>query len=181
MRLGISLLRTLLCLSLLVAIAACQPSPRPTIATTTAQLAAIDRLPPSPLLTIDGQRQLLDDARDHRPALINFWATWCESCVEELPALGRLAARAPMLGAVVLGVAVGEEHAVVARYVVDHPLGYLSLVDENFTLTDAIGARTVPTTLVVDSDGHVVHRGGALDEDALDALARVAASRRSSR
>ncbi len=137
--------------------------------------AATDQLPAIALTTPTGQTRLLDEARGGRAALVNFWATWCDSCVAELPALARLAAQAPSVGAVVLGVDVGEPHGKVAAYLDAHPLGYASLVDEEFLLADAAGSRRVPTTLVIDRTGRIVYRTGALDQGALDALA--AASR----
>jgi hypothetical protein len=58
-----------------------------------------------------------------------------------------------------------------------HQLAYVTLVDERFALTDALGERRVPTTLVVDGSGRIVYRGGALDEAALSALRRVVGDR----
>jgi thiol-disulfide isomerase/thioredoxin len=131
-------------------------------------------LPAIPLTTTDGKPQLLDDARAHRPALINFWASWCDPCVQELPALSRLAAEAPAHGVVVIGVDVGEKHGKVADFISWHKLSYVTFVDEEFALVDALGVHSVPTTLVVDKDGHIIHHGNALDQAALAALSTVA-------
>jgi hypothetical protein len=69
-----------------------------------------------------------------------------------------------------LAVAVGEPRAQVAQFVRWRDLQYPQLVDENFVLPDALGARRVPTTLVVDRGGRVVYTGGALDAPALSAF-----------
>jgi thiol-disulfide isomerase/thioredoxin len=110
-----------------------------------------------------------------RPALVSLWATWCDSCRDEMPALVRLDAYARDHGAVVVGVAVGERIDHVTRFVADRKLSYAQLVDEDFHLADALGERNIPTTLVVDRAGHIVFTGRALDERALSAFRDVVA------
>jgi len=112
----------------------------------------------------------LDAARAGRPALVSLWATWCEACATEFDALNRLDAVARERHAVVVGIAVGEDASKVAAFVRAHGLRYAQLVDEDFALADALGARRVPTTLVLDHTGRVVFRGSALDARALAAL-----------
>jgi thiol-disulfide isomerase/thioredoxin len=113
-----------------------------------------------------------------RAALISFWATWCEACLTEMPALNRLSAEALAEGdAVVVGVAIGESQGTVADFVRVHHLRFAQLVDEDFRFTDAVGERRVPTTLVVDRARGIVFRGGALDSESLDAFRRVAAAK----
>jgi peroxiredoxin len=125
------------------------------------------------LETLDGGRVTLGETLRGRPALISLWATWCTSCATEFDALGRLAPKAAALGAYVLAISEGEPRATVAGFVRDRQLAYPQLVDEAFSLGDALGARRVPMTLVVDRKGEVVFRGGTLDRDALAALDRV--------
>ncbi len=120
----------------------------------------------------------LDEARAGRPALVSLWATWCEACSSEFGALNRLDARARAHGAVVLGVAVGETAPDVATFARARGLRYMQVADPSFEITDALGERRVPTTLVVDRAGRVVFRGGALDEEALRAFERVEAGDR---
>lgn len=128
------------------------------------------RLPSVELQTLDGRAERLSDALAGRPALVSLWATWCDACAAELPALSRLSARAPALGAVVVAVAVGEPREKVAAYVRASGIGWLELVDEQFQLADALGQRRVPATLVIDRAGRITYAGGALDAPALAAL-----------
>ncbi|MEQ9269935.1 TlpA disulfide reductase family protein, partial [Marinobacter salarius] len=44
-----------------------------------------------------------------RPVVLNFWATWCEPCLREMPSLDRLAYQAESLGIVVLAVSIDED------------------------------------------------------------------------
>lgn len=132
--------------------------------------AAGEALPQVPLVTLENRATRLDAEIEGRPALVSFWATWCDACSKELGALDRLGDRARSDGGVVIGVAVGEPRATAAEFVSRHRVRFPQLVDEGFALTDALGQRRLPTTLVVDRHGRVVFTGGALDERALAAF-----------
>lgn len=122
-----------------------------------------------PVLSLDRQTASLTSLTHGRPALVALWATWCTACSRELAELDRLQAR---LGteALVVAVAVGEPYERVADFLQTRRLAYAQLVDEDFKLSEALGERRVPATLVVDRNGTVRYSGGALDARALDAL-----------
>jgi thiol-disulfide isomerase/thioredoxin len=154
-------------LSLSLALAGCgagaasAPPPKPAVIPAT-DVRAMDRTPTPIASTIRG-----------RPALVTLWATWCEPCRDEIPELGKLDAYARAKGAVVVGVAVGEPIDHVAEFAHGRPMPYLVLVDEEFRFADAVGERAVPATLVVDRDGTIVYRGGALDARSIEAFRRL--------
>jgi thiol-disulfide isomerase/thioredoxin len=127
------------------------------------------RLPEVSVLSLDRQAASLTLLTRGRPALVALWATWCPACSRELGELDRLQTR---LGAeaLVVGVAVGEPYERVADFLRPRRLAYAQLVDEDFKLSEALGQRRVPATLVVDRNGAVRYSGGALDARALDAL-----------
>ncbi len=127
-------------------------------------------IPHVALVSIDGQPTDLDAIRAGKPALVSFWATWCEACRKEFDALNRLDERVKSGDAVVIGINVGETSSVAAAFVKSHDLRYVQLVDEAFGLADALGQRQVPATLVLDRDGRIVYSGGTLDENALVAF-----------
>jgi thiol-disulfide isomerase/thioredoxin len=104
-----------------------------------------------------------------RPALVNLWAPWCERCKTELPDLDRLAKQLDGC-ALVVGVAVGEDAPRTAAFVHERGLRYPQVVDEGFHLADALRQSRVPTTLVVNREGTIVHVGLALDQAAVGAL-----------
>ena len=113
--------------------------------------------------------QLLAQHRG-KAVVINFWATWCEPCREEMPSLARLATRWQARGLVVLTVAVADN----AKRVDDFLWETLPekqtlpvLHDHEQTISRAWGARALPTTVVLDRRHRVVLRGmGAIDWDA---------------
>jgi thiol-disulfide isomerase/thioredoxin len=144
-----------------------------TVTATTPAAGEATRLPAIELRTLAGDAARIELVAAGRPALVSLWATWCEACMSELEALGRLDQVARGDGASVIAVAVGEPRERVAAFVRARGLGYAQLVDERFALADALGQTRVPATLVLDRQGRVVFRGGAFDAAAVAALHRV--------
>ena len=90
--------------------------------------------------------------------LINFWATWCEPCREEMPSLQRLRERLPDNAFAVLAINVDEPDARVRRFLEETRLDLPVLLDPNKTVTRAWGVRVMPTTFVVGPDGRIRYR-----------------------
>ncbi|HLK91923.1 MAG TPA: TlpA disulfide reductase family protein [Polyangia bacterium] len=125
--------------------------------------------PSIPLADLDGHPVTLGKLVAGRPAVVNLWAPWCERCKTELPDLDRLSRQLEGC-AVVVGVAVGEDAPHTAAFVRERGLAYPQVVDEGFHLADALRQSRVPTTLVLDGEGAIVHVGLALDQAAASAL-----------
>jgi peroxiredoxin len=135
-------------------------------------------LPAVELVTVDGKIARLGEVTRGRPALVALWATWCDACAKEFDALSRLY-EASRASAHVVAIAVGEPRERVAEFLQRRPLPYHQLVDERFTLADALGQDRVPATLVLDGAGRIVYRGGTFDESALAALRSIIAENNS--
>jgi peroxiredoxin len=127
-------------------------------------------LPAVQVHDLGGRAVRLEEAAAGKPALVSFWASWCESCLSEMEALNRLDDRARAGGGVVIGVAVGEAREKAADFARLHGLRYLQLADEQMALADALGQKRLPATIVLDRRGRVVFTGAALDERALAAF-----------
>ena len=96
-----------------------------------------------------------------RPLLINFWATWCPPCVEELPLLDRFAREQGSGGAQVLGLAVDRKDAVLS-FLAKLPLGFtvalagMDGVELGRSLGNATGG--LPFSVLVGADGAIAQR-----------------------
>jgi peroxiredoxin len=90
-----------------------------------------------------------------RPVLLNFWATWCPPCVEEMPSMEDLA-RNVGDRAVVLAVSVDEDWDTIKRF---FPRGTpLSvLLDQSKQLPKRYGTEKYPESFLIDPEGHVRH------------------------
>lgn len=122
------------------------PAPRTLPAGTPAPELALPALdgPPLSLAALHG-----------RPVLVHFFATWCEPCREELPALARLAARLdPATGPVLLTVDVGEVPVRIRRYFersfAGSAPGFPVLIDEDRAAARAWSITTLPATVLLD-------------------------------
>jgi peroxiredoxin len=90
-----------------------------------------------------------------RPVLLNFWATWCPPCVEEMPAMEALAQRVGDR-AVVLAVSVDESWDEVKKFFArGTPLSVL--LDESKEVPKKYGTEKYPETFLIDSAGKVRH------------------------
>jgi thiol-disulfide isomerase/thioredoxin len=108
--------------------------------------------PPTPALqvvTLDGQPWDLASLRG-KIVVVNFWATWCGPCVDELPVLGSLAER---VGVAVVGVNYKEPLDSIERFTRAHPLPYPELRDRTGDAFKRGTPGVMPTTILVDRAG----------------------------
>lgn len=117
--------------------------------------------PPGPavpditFLTADGATQTLKDYAG-KGIVLNFWATWCVPCVKEMPDLAKLAALVKGSNVVVLPLSSDRGGApVVQRFYDEKGIKDLPiLLDPRSAAVHAVGARGLPTTLLIDASGH---------------------------
>ncbi len=108
-----------------------------------------------------------------RPLVVNFWATWCTPCVEEMPLINAFYQQNNSKNWQVLGLAIDQPSAV-KRFLTQHPVEYpIGLAGLNGTdLMTALGnqAGGLPFTLVIDGQGGLRFRKlGKLTEDDISA------------
>ena len=114
--------------------------------------------PAAPLVLKDIQGASHDLARYRgQVILVNFWATWCEQCRQEMPSMQRLRDR---LGKrfVVLAVNVDEPDARVREFIRQTRLDLPVLMDPGKTVPRAWGVRVLPTSVLVGPDGRARYR-----------------------
>jgi thiol-disulfide isomerase/thioredoxin len=116
--------------------------------------------PPLVLQDLHGRTHRLADYRG-KVVLVNFWATWCEPCREEMPSIERLRQSLAGKPFEVLAVNIGEPLGRIERFLEKMPLGFPMLLDRDTGAAKAWKARVVPATFLVGSDGRIryVHYG----------------------
>ena len=106
----------------------------------------------------EGKKVSLNSFRG-KTVLINFWATWCGPCKEELPDIEAISKQYSSKGLVVIGVSEDNGDRVlndVSRFAEKHGLTYQIVVDNN-DIADAYGnINAIPTSFIVNKDGKIV-------------------------
>ena len=126
-------------------------------------------LPPRlSLPDLAGQQRNLDEFAG-KVLLVNFWASWCRPCIEEVPGIQRLMEAMADAPFAVVGVNVGESErrvqANVKRLRMDFPI----LLDKDSAAFKGWGANVLPTAYVLDGRGRVRYVGrGPIEWDRVD-------------
>ena len=119
-----------------------------------------EEAPDFTLKSLGGENLRLEEYRG-QVVLINFWASWCGPCRQEMPILDRLHQRYEDTGFAVLGVNVEGEVAPAKKIVDKTNVTFPVLIDEGQSVSQLYDLEAMPSTVVVDRDGKVryVHRG----------------------
>ncbi len=124
--------------------------------------------------TPQGQLTNLEALRGH-PVVINFWATWCLPCREEMPALERIATERPDV--VFLEIDLQEDPEAVSAFFARYGLAHLQpVLDPQGKTTTRYGVLSLPTTFFVDPAGVIQHIriGGPMsDEEIRQGIAKA--------
>jgi thiol-disulfide isomerase/thioredoxin len=109
------------------------------------------------LSDLEGARHRLADYRG-KVVLVNFWATWCEPCREEMPSIERLRASLEGRPFAVLAVNLAEPESRIRKFLDTVPGRYTVLLDRDGQAARAWQARMLPATYIVGLDGRIRYR-----------------------
>jgi cytochrome c biogenesis protein CcmG/thiol:disulfide interchange protein DsbE len=109
---------------------------------------------PMPLLldNLDGKPVDLANLKG-QVVVVNFWATWCDGCRAEIPALNRLQTQYGPRKLQVIGVNIGEGQARIAQFMELVPIHFMVLRDIDSVARKAWHIRIMPTTFLIDRHG----------------------------
>jgi cytochrome c biogenesis protein CcmG, thiol:disulfide interchange protein DsbE len=142
-----------LLLTLIFAGTACYRGPKP---------GGIDR--PAPNFTVqDSDRTVSLDQFRGKIVVLNFWASWCPPCVEELPSLMQLQTQLQTKGVVVVGISVDADSADYQKFLKEHNVNFLTVRDPGEQTKDNTGVVAqvsskygtfrFPETYIIDRQG----------------------------
>jgi cytochrome c biogenesis protein CcmG/thiol:disulfide interchange protein DsbE len=97
--------------------------------------------------------------------LLNFWATWCLSCREDLPEFDRLYSKYRDGGIVVIGISVDASADRVATFMKKRPVGFPVVIDTQGSVAEAYRFSGLPAGFLIGRDGVIVrtYRGSGKD------------------
>ena len=133
------------------------------------------KAPSVKLKDLDG-RAVQIDYKAHKLTLVNFWATWCVPCREEMPQIARLVEANKAQGLQAFGIALESgKPDEVKRFLKQNPdirVNYPILIGDDEVAVKFSGVEVVPTTLLIDSTGAIVKRYEGVTSDFFDRVGR---------
>lgn len=129
----------------------------------TAAASAAPLQGPAPDFTLKsagGENLKLSEFRG-QVVLLNFWASWCGPCRQEMPALDELHRRYAPLGFTVLGVNVEQDPTQAMAMLRERPVSFPVLFDSGNTVSRLYQVSAMPSTVIVDRNGNMryLHKG----------------------
>jgi thiol-disulfide isomerase/thioredoxin len=129
--------------------------------------------------TLDGERFDLGDVIGKRPALVEFWASWCHVCLALHPRVVAAQERyGDQVEFLIVAVGVGQTPARVQQHLARQPMPGMRILWDG--RGDAVRAFDAPGTgfiVILDADGRVAYTGTGTDQDLVGAVARVVGRR----
>jgi thiol-disulfide isomerase/thioredoxin len=121
------------------------------------------------------------EGREHRLAdykgkvvVLNFWATWCEPCRDEMPAFNRLKARMSHAPFAIIGINMAEGEPRINEFLKQVPVDFSILLDRDGAVSKAWRVRLLPYTVVLGPDARIRYTAlGELDWSAPDVEAKL--------
>ena len=111
---------------------------------------------PAPDFTLEsrsGENLRLEDHRGEG-VMLNFWASWCGPCRQEMPLMDELYSQYKDLGFTILAVNVDENRDEALRFLDKVPVNYPILYDPESSVSELYEVQAMPTTVMIDRNGN---------------------------
>ena len=113
------------------------------------------KAPDFKLAQLKGGEASLDTLRKGGRAVLFFWATWCPHCREQLQAMNAVKADLEKIGATVTLIDIGEDKAVVSKFLLAKGYDYNVLLDSDSSVSEVYQVMGVPTIVFIGADGNI--------------------------
>jgi cytochrome c biogenesis protein CcmG/thiol:disulfide interchange protein DsbE len=121
------------------------------------------KAPDVTITTLEGKQFTLKElSGQNQLVVVNFWATWCRPCIEEMPYFEKIHRAYQNKGVAILGIATKDSPSAVRKFVAQREITYKIALDDQDKITAAFGGmKVLPTTIFIDNQNNVVkiHRG----------------------
>jgi cytochrome c biogenesis protein CcmG/thiol:disulfide interchange protein DsbE len=108
----------------------------------------------APDFTVQDEQAKVGLSQFHGQILVlNFWATYCAPCVEELPSLLEMQRRMKAKGVIVVAVSIDEDGRAYRQFVKEHASNLLTVRDPDQKTNSLYGTAKIPETYVIDRNG----------------------------
>ena len=139
-----------------------RPAPRGRVVDVEVALKSLDLVRPLKIKPVGDFTLPMPDGKTFRLSehhgkmvFLNFWATWCEPCKEEMPAMERLWRGHKDQGFVMVGVSLDSNPKVVPPFIAQHKLTFPIALDSKMEVANTYGVRALPTSFIVDREGRM--------------------------
>jgi len=127
---------------------------------------------------LDGSTFNLADYRGKKAVLIDFWATWCPPCVDEIPNIRKIADTYQTEGLEVVGVSLDRDQKALEDFVKEEKLNYVQVFykEKGQDISKSYGVWGIPSVFLIDKNGVIQatqFRGGATEEAVKKLLAEI--------
>ena len=104
---------------------------------------------------LSGRQVSLSDFKG-KILFVNFWATWCPPCREEMPSMQKLHTRLKDKDFLIVAIDLQESAAPVKKFLNEYELTFMTLLDSKGETGPLFGINSIPTTLIMDKNGMII-------------------------
>jgi peroxiredoxin len=104
--------------------------------------------------TVDGKPMRLSDLRG-KVVVLDFWASWCQPCIEEAPAMNALQQKISGRGGTIVGISVDDDDSAYAAFLKQHEVDFPTYRDPAKSIAESYGTRMYPETYIIDREGRI--------------------------
>ena len=117
------------------------------------------------LLSLSNKEYSLSSYKGKQPVLLFFWTTWCPFCQAEIKKISGKTQELAGAGIEMITINIGEPKDRVMRFLIDHKINLIALLDEDTAVSNSYGVLGVPTFFLVDKEGKIIFEGNNFPEN----------------